>query len=214
MQRFKSGSEATTCGVHHPHVLWPWVETLQLFPLLQNRVRTYHPDLCVRVTQSHLSNQSSTWAHSRRLTNASCCCWCYRIDQYWVDAGDKAEADTKHFHILPNQRRNKTILEVWKSSGTIFTSLNSEKAPALIPKISPCGQVHTHKGLYLPGHSPAGPAGLNTPGKAKLGKKKKKKAFSAFEKQEQKKSHFPPFHTLKSKSTLAVQKFIFAFLLL
>lgn len=90
------------------------------------------------------------------------------------------------------KRRNKTILEVWKSSGTIFTSVNSEKVPALIPKISSCGQVHTRKGLYLPGHSPAGPAGFQTPQERQNWKKK---AFSAFEQQEQKIS-FPTFsHT-------------------
>jgi len=118
-----------------------------------------------------------------------------------------------YFHTLPNQRRNKKILELCKSSGTIFTSVNSQKVPALIPKISPCGQVHKSTGLYAPGHTVLEDPQISKSTPPQESQNWKKKAFLSSEQQVQKKSYFPPFHTLKSKSTLAIQKLIKLYLL-
>lgn len=85
----------------------------------------------------------------------------------------KLKLTNKYFHILPNQRRNKKILELCKSFGTIFTSVNSQKVPALIPKISPCGQVHKSAGVDSPGHAVLEDPQVSKPSrKAKTGKGK------------------------------------------
>lgn len=82
-------------------------------------------------------------APSRHAINASSHYY-YRMYQYQVDGGDKVD----------KQLRSYTSN---RSFGANLHFCKHSEVPALIPKLSPCGQVCVSTEQHLPGHSPGRP---------------------------------------------------------